>query len=69
MAKAVIGLFETEGVKHLRPWKTTIQFESETMKWVYRYNKNRLHGVTGCQTPNKKDNALCQQKNELEKAA
>lgn len=69
MAEAVIGLFETEGVKHFRPWKTTIQLESETMKWVYRYNKDRLHGVIGYQTPNEKGNALRQQKNELEKAA
>ena len=41
LAETVIGLFETEVVKHLGPWKTNGQFEWETMKWVHWYNKDR----------------------------
>jgi len=37
------------------------------MKWVHWYNKDRLHGMIGYQTPNEKENAFRQQKNELEK--
>ena len=51
MAETVIGLFKTEVVKHLGPWKTNGQLKWETMKWVHWYNKDRLHGVIGYQTP------------------
>ena len=39
------------------------------MKWVHWYNKDRLHGAIGCQTPDEKENAFRQQNNELENAA
>ena len=67
LAETVIGLFKTEVVKHLSPWKTKGQLKWETMKWVDWYNKDRLHGVIGCQTPNEKVNAFRQQNNEIEK--
>ena len=54
---------------HIGPWKTAGQLEWESMKWVHWYNKDRLHGVIGYQTPNEKEDAFRQQNNELEKAA
>lgn len=39
------------------------------MKWVHWYNKDRLHGAIGFQTPNEKENAFHQQNNELEKSS
>ena len=69
LAETVIGLLKTEVVKHLGPWKTKGQLEWETMKWVHWHNKDRLHGVIGCQTPNEKENAFRQQNSELEEAA
>ena len=35
LAETVIGLFKTEVVKHLGPWKTKGRLEWETMKWVH----------------------------------
>ena len=69
LAETVIELFKTEVVKHLGSWKTKGQLEWETVKWVHCYNKDRLHGVIGCQTPNEMENAFHLQNNELEKAA
>ena len=69
LAETVIGLFKTEVVKHLGPWKTIGQLEWETMKWVHWYNKDRLHGAIGYQTPNEMEREFRQQQNELEKAA
>ena len=35
LAETAIGLFKTEVVKHLGPWKTQGRLEWETMKWVH----------------------------------
>ena len=35
LAESVIGLFKTEVVKHLGPWKIAGQVEWETLKWVH----------------------------------
>ena len=35
LAETVIGLFKTEAVKHLGPWKTKGRLEWKTMKWVH----------------------------------
>ena len=56
-AETVIGLFKTEVVKHLGPWKTKGQLKWETMKWLHWYNMDRLHGAIGYQTPNERENA------------
>ena len=69
LAETVIGLFKTEVVKHLGPWKTKGRLEWETMNWVHWCNKDRLHGAISYQTPNEKENAFRQKSNELEKAA
>ena len=61
LAETVIGLFKTEVVKHLGPWKT--------MNWVHWCNEDRLHRVIGYQAPNEKENAFHQQHNKLEESA
>ena len=69
LAETVIGLFKTEVVKHLGPWKTKGQLKWETMKRVHWYNNDRLHGAIRYQTPNERENTFRQQNNELEKTA
>lgn len=60
LAKTVIGLFKTEVAKRLGPWKTTGQFEWETMKRVHWYIERRRHGAIICQTPNERECAFPQ---------
>ncbi|MFE6904739.1 integrase core domain-containing protein [Streptomyces sp. NPDC057717] len=40
-------LFETELIKHGRPWKTLSQVELATAEWTDWYNRTRLHGEIG----------------------
>ena len=34
LAESIIGLFKTEGINFLGPWKSIGQIEWETLKWV-----------------------------------
>ena len=47
LAESIIGLFKTEVIKFLGPWKSVGQVEWETLKWVDWYNKTRLHSAIG----------------------
>jgi len=47
LAESVIGLFKTEVIKQLGPWKTMQDVEWETMHWVEWYNTKRLLGSIG----------------------
>ena len=51
-AESIIGLFKTEVIKFLGPWKSVGQVEWETLKWVDWYNKTHLHSSIGYVTPN-----------------
>ncbi|TCM85302.1 integrase core domain-containing protein, partial [Rhodovulum steppense] len=51
LAESVIGLFKTEVIKQLGPWKNLQHVEWETMHWVDRYSTERLHGAIGCIPP------------------
>ena len=51
LAECVIGLFKTEVIKQLGPWKTTQDVEWETMHWVDWYNENRLLSSIGYVPP------------------
>ncbi|KGJ02294.1 transposase [Paracoccus halophilus] len=42
MAETIIGLFKTEVINVLGPWKSVGQVEWETMKWVHWFNTERL---------------------------
>jgi len=51
LAECVIGLFKTEVIKQLGPWKTMQDVEWETMHWVDWYNENRLLSSIGYVPP------------------
>ena len=69
LAESIIGLFKTEVIKFLGPWKSVGQVEGETLKWVDWYNKTRLHSAIGYVTPNEAEEAFYASLNADEKAA
>lgn len=69
LAESIIGLFKTEVIKFLGPWKTVGQVEWETLKWVDWYNKTRLHSAIGYITPQEAEEAFYASLNADEKAA
>ena len=69
LAESIIGLFKTEVIKFLGPWKSVGQVEWETLKWVDWYNNTRLHSAIGYVTPNEAEEAFYAALNNVEKAA
>ena len=51
LAESVIGLYKTEVINHIGPWKSKAQIEWETLKWVDWYNNKRLHSALNYSTP------------------
>lgn len=47
LAECVIGLFKTEVINQIGPWKSMREVEWETLKWVDWYNNRRLLGHIG----------------------
>ena len=47
LAESVIGLFKTEVIKQLGPWKSLTAVEWETLRWVDWYNNRRLLSSIG----------------------
>jgi putative transposase len=47
LAETIIGLFKTEVIHRLGPWKSADAVEWETLKWVDWFNKRRLLGPVG----------------------
>ena len=69
LAESIIGLFKTEVINFLGPWKSMAQVEWETLQWVSWYNTERLHSAIGHQTPQDMEDAFHATTNTLEKAA
>jgi len=69
LAESIIGLFETEVINVLGPWKSMAQLEWETLQWVGWYNTERLHGAIGHRPPREVEEAFHAETNALEKAA
>lgn len=69
LAESIIGLFKTEVIKFLGPWKSVGHVEWETLKWVDWYNNARLHSAIGYVTPNEAEEAFYASLNAAEKAA
>jgi len=69
LAESIIGLFKTEVIKFLGPWKSVGHVEWETLKWVDWYNNARLHSAIGYVTPNEAEEAFYASLNADEKAA
>ena len=47
MAESIIGLFKTEVINFMGPWKCVGQIEWETTAWVSCYNSECLHSAIG----------------------
>ena len=69
LAESIIGLFKTEVINFLGPWKSMAQVEWETLQWVSWYNNERLHSAIGHRPPQEVEEAFYEQMNTLEKAA
>ncbi len=69
LAESIIGLFKTEVIKFLGPWKSVGQVEWETLKWVDWYNNTRLHSAIGYVTPHEAEKEFYATLNVVEKAA
>jgi putative transposase len=69
LAESTIGLFKTEVIKFLGPWKSMGQVEWETLKWVSWYNSERLHSAIGYITPQEAEEAFYANLNTLDKVA
>jgi len=60
LAETMIGLFKTEDINRLRPWKSKDQVEWETLKWVHWFNNKRLLEPLGYITPQEAEDAYYQ---------
>ena len=69
LAESTIGLFKTEVINFLGPWKTVGRVEWETLKWVNWYNTERLHSAIGYVTPQEAEEAFYANLNNLDKVA
>lgn len=69
LAESIIGLFKTEVINFLGPWKSMAQVEWETLKWVDWYNSERLHSAIGYITPQEAEEKFHKALNAAEKAA
>ena len=69
LAESIIGLFKTEVINFLGPWKSIGQVEWETLKWVNWYNTERLHSAIGYVSPREAEEAFYANMNDLDKVA
>ena len=51
LAEAINNLYKTELIRQQGPWKTVEQVELATLKWVWWWNHERLHGELDMRTP------------------
>ena len=64
-----IGLFKTEAINQIGPWKSMREVEWETLKWVDWYNHRRLLGPIGYITPAEAKEAFNANLNTLDMVA
>ena len=69
LAESIIGLFKTEVIKFLGPWKSVGQVEWKTLKWVSWYNTERLQSAIGYITPREAEEAFYANLNAIDKGA
>ncbi|GGF57010.1 hypothetical protein GCM10011402_06210 [Paracoccus acridae] len=69
LAESIIGLFKTEVIRFLGPWRSVAQVKWETLKWVDWYNNTRLHSAIGYVTPKEAEEIVYASLNAAEKAA
>ncbi len=69
LAECVIGLFKTEVINQIGPWKSMREVEWETLKWVDWYNNRRLLGPIGYIPPAEAEEAVYANLNSLDMVA
>ena len=69
LAECVIGLFKTEVINQISPWKSMREVEWETLKWVDWYNNRRLLGPIGYITHAEAEEAFYANLNTLDMVA
>ena len=69
LAKCVTGLFKTEVINQIGPWKSTHEVEWKTQKWVDWYDNRRLPGPVGYITLAEAEKAFHANLNTLDMAA
>ena len=69
LAECVIGLFKTETIHQMGPWKSMREVEWETLKWVDWYNNRRLLAPIGYIPPAEAEEAFYAKLNTLDMVA
>ena len=69
LAECVIGLFKTEVINQIGPWKSMREVEWETLKWVDWYNNRRLLCPIGYIPPTEAEEAFHANLNTLDMVA
>jgi transposase InsO family protein len=69
LAETVTGLFKTEVIRRLGPWRNLGAVEFATLEWVDWFNNRRLLESIGDVPPVEKEAAYYQQSNESALAA
>ena len=69
LAECVIGLFKTEVINQIGPWKSMREVEWENLKWVDWYNNRRLLGSIGYIPPAEAEEAFYANLNTLDMVA
>ena len=69
LAECVIGLFKTEVINQIGPWKSMREVEWETLKWVDWYNNRRLLGPIGYVPPAEAEEAFYANLNTIDMVA
>ena len=69
LAECVIGLFKTEVINQIGPWKSMREVEWETLKWVDWYNNRRLLGPIGYVPPAEAEEAFYANMNTIDMVA
>ena len=66
LAECVIGLFKTEVINQIAPWKSMREVEWETLKLVDWYHNRRLLGSIGYIPPTQAEEAFYSNLNKLD---
>ena len=69
LAECVMGLFKTEVINQIGPWKSMREVEWETLKWVDWYNNRRLLGPIGYVPPAEAEEAFYANLNTIDMVA
>lgn len=69
LAECVIGLFKTEVINQIAPWKSMREVEWETLKWVDWYNNRRLLAPIGYIPPAQAEEAFYANLNSIDMVA